>query len=58
MDAWPRTPGADAFAVPEGREAHQLDVYLIDGHLTDVRLDGESVHPPGSRMPGIHPWGQ
>jgi hypothetical protein len=24
---------------------HTLDVYLRDGTLTDVRLDGESVHP-------------
>ena len=45
MDAWPQTPSADTFAVPEGREAHRLDVYLTDGRLTDVRLDGESVHP-------------
>jgi hypothetical protein len=45
MDAWPKTPGADTFAVSEGREAHQLDVYLDDGRLTDVRLNGESVHP-------------
>jgi hypothetical protein len=22
-----------------------LDVYLADGHLTDVHLDGESVYP-------------
>lgn len=26
-------------------EGHTLDVYLVDGKLTDVRLDGESVHP-------------
>ncbi len=26
-------------------EAHQLDVYLADGRLADVRLDGESVFP-------------
>jgi hypothetical protein len=45
MDAWPQTPGADTFAIPEGREAHRLDVYLTDGRLTDVHLDGESVHP-------------
>lgn len=45
MDAWPQTPGADTFAIPEDRQAHQLDVYLQDGRLTDVRLDGESVHP-------------
>jgi hypothetical protein len=25
--------------------SHSLDVYLTDGHLTDVHLDGESVHP-------------
>jgi hypothetical protein len=24
---------------------HRLDVYLADGQLTDVRLDGESVFP-------------
>jgi hypothetical protein len=45
MDAWPETPGADTFALPEDRESHQLDVYLADGHLTDVHLDGESVYP-------------
>jgi hypothetical protein len=45
MDAWPETPGADTFAVPAGREMHRLDVYLTDGQLTDVRLDGESVYP-------------
>jgi hypothetical protein len=45
MDAWPETAGSDTFAIPEGREAHQLDVYLFDGHLTDVHLDGESVYP-------------
>jgi len=26
-------------------EMHRLDVYLTDGQLTDVRLDGESVYP-------------
>jgi hypothetical protein len=25
--------------------SHTLDVYLEDGHLADVRLDGESMHP-------------
>jgi hypothetical protein len=25
--------------------SHTLDVYLEDGQLADVRLDGESVHP-------------
>jgi hypothetical protein len=24
---------------------HRLDVYLADGQLKDVRLDGESVYP-------------
>jgi hypothetical protein len=24
---------------------HTLDVYLDDGQLADVRLDGESLHP-------------
>jgi hypothetical protein len=24
---------------------HRLDVFLIDGRLTDVHLDGESVYP-------------
>jgi hypothetical protein len=24
---------------------HRLDVYLADGELTDVRLDGESLYP-------------
>jgi hypothetical protein len=24
---------------------HRLDVYLADGQLTDVHLDGESVYP-------------
>jgi hypothetical protein len=25
--------------------SHTLDVYLEDGQLADVRLDGESLHP-------------
>jgi len=25
--------------------AHTLDVYLQDGQLDDVKLDGESLHP-------------
>ncbi|MBV9168577.1 MAG: hypothetical protein JOZ81_00650 [Chloroflexi bacterium] len=24
---------------------HRLDVYLVNGQLSDVRLDGESVYP-------------
>lgn len=31
--------------MPENRENHVLDVYLVNGRLSDVRLDGESVHP-------------
>lgn len=42
--SWP-TPSGDTFAVPEGREDHALDVYLTDGKVVDVRLDGESVWP-------------
>lgn len=42
---WPSTPGADTLAIPENRENHVLDVYLRDGLLTDVQLDGESVYP-------------
>jgi hypothetical protein len=46
MRGWPRTPSADTFDAPEGRQAHRLDVYLApDGELTDVRLDGDSVLP-------------
>jgi hypothetical protein len=45
MSDWPSTPGADTFAVPENRQNHVLDVYLVSGQLTDLRLDGESVHP-------------
>jgi hypothetical protein len=46
MEHWPQTPSADTLAIPEGREAHHLDVYLApDGQLNDVRLDGESVLP-------------
>ncbi len=45
MDAWPEAPDAETFVIPEGREAHRLDVYLTRGRLTDVRFDGESVYP-------------
>jgi hypothetical protein len=31
--------------VVEVPDHHVLDVYLADGLLTDVRLDGESVYP-------------
>jgi hypothetical protein len=42
---WPAPPGADTLALPEDRQNHVLDVYLVDGQLADVRLDGESVLP-------------
>ncbi len=44
MNDWPVIPG-DLEAIPEGRENHRLDVYLVDGRPVDVRLDGESVYP-------------
>jgi hypothetical protein len=28
-----------------GRETHRLDVYLVDGQVVDLWLDGESVWP-------------
>jgi hypothetical protein len=45
MHQWPAAPPADKLAIPEGRQNHVLDVYLVDSHLTDVHLDGESVYP-------------
>jgi hypothetical protein len=42
---WPSTPSRETFAPIEDRENHRLDVYLADGELVDVRLDGESVYP-------------
>jgi hypothetical protein len=33
------------FPTPPVSEAYELDVYLVDGRLADVRLDGESVFP-------------
>jgi hypothetical protein len=42
---WPSTPGADTLAIPENRENHVLDVYLVEGRVADLHLDGESVHP-------------
>ncbi len=44
MHDWPSTP-AELEAIPEARERHRLDVYLVDGRPVEVRLDGESVHP-------------
>ena len=45
MTDWPATPGRSTFVVPEGRESHVLDVYLVDGKAVDLLLDGESVFP-------------
>ena len=45
MAEWPSAAGADTFVVPEGRENHVLDVYLVEGKAVDLRLDGESLHP-------------
>jgi hypothetical protein len=42
---WPSAPGADTFVVPEGRENHVLDVFIVDGKAVDLLLDGESLHP-------------
>jgi hypothetical protein len=44
-EEWPSTPGTDTLAIPENRQNHVLDVYLVNGRVADVRLDGESVHP-------------
>jgi hypothetical protein len=44
-EQWPATPGSDTLAIPANRDNHVLDVYLTGGRLTDVRLDGKSVHP-------------
>lgn len=43
--SWPSSPSSDAFAPIGDRQSHRLDVYLKDGELQDVRLDGDSVHP-------------
>ena len=45
MADWPATPSADKMALPTNRENHVLDVYLQEGKLVDVVLDGESVFP-------------
>ena len=45
MRDWPATPPADTLAIPEDRENHVLDVYLVDGRPVDLRLDGESLFP-------------
>jgi len=45
MVDWPATPSADTLAIPENRENHVLDVYLVDSRPVDLRLDGESLFP-------------
>jgi hypothetical protein len=42
---WPARPSADKLAIPENRENHVLDVYLVEGRPVDLRLDGESLYP-------------
>ncbi len=44
-EEWPSTPGVDTLAIPANRENHVLDVYLVNGRVADLRLDGESVYP-------------
>jgi hypothetical protein len=40
------TPGdLDTYAGPSAVEVNELDVYLRDGQLADVMLNGESVFP-------------
>jgi hypothetical protein len=39
------THAPDQTADSEENLNHRLDVYLKDGRLADVRLDGESVYP-------------
>jgi hypothetical protein len=45
LGMWPATPGRDKLALPEDRQNHVLDVYLVDSRAVDVRLDGESLFP-------------
>jgi hypothetical protein len=45
MRQWPEAPSADKLAIPEGRENHVLDVYLVDSRPVELRLDGESLFP-------------
>jgi hypothetical protein len=45
MAEWPAAPSADKLAIPENRENHVLDVYLVDSKPVDLRLDGESLFP-------------
>jgi hypothetical protein len=43
--AWSGARADDASFPSGGREPHRLDVYLVEGEVVDVRLDGESVWP-------------
>ena len=42
---WPTAPDDDTFAPIPGREDHRLDLYLVEGEVADLQLDGESVWP-------------
>ena len=35
----------DTLAIPEDRENHVLDVYLVDSKPVELKLDGESLFP-------------
>ena len=37
--------GAETITPSEATNNYQLDVYIVDGRLVDVRVDGESVFP-------------
>ena len=41
----PDDPSGDPESDDAEAAGHRLDVYLSDGKLSDVRLDGESVYP-------------
>jgi hypothetical protein len=45
MVDWPSTSPANKLGIPENRQNHVLDVYLENGRLADLHLDGESVYP-------------
>ena len=45
MRPWPSTIDPDESSESGQQANHVLDVYLVDGKLKDVRLDGESVFP-------------
>jgi hypothetical protein len=42
---WPATPSSATLAIPEERENHVLDVYLVNSRPVDLVLDGESLFP-------------